>query len=85
MKKIITSVIFALLSISGIASAAEYSCKVYCLTNNGEKGYVYVSVYADTADEAAGKASDEADSLCSSANYSDATPGRMYASQCKQK
>ncbi len=85
MKKIIAMTTLMLLSASGIASAAEYSCKAYCLTNSGKKGYVYITVYASSRADAADKASYEAGAFCKSSNYRDATSGKMFPSQCSAK
>jgi hypothetical protein len=72
----------ALVLASSWANAAQYVCKVHCVSPSGSTG---VTVNAGSSSEAAKIVDGQADQICRGAGYGKATSSTMSASQCTSK
>ncbi|WP_018152894.1 hypothetical protein [Leeia oryzae] len=68
------------LMLAGLAHAEEYQCKVYCTEPSGS---TYVTVEADSDDDAAQIVDKASDQICQEAGFSASTSSTMSASQCQ--
>lgn len=69
-----------LVAMSSMASAQEYSCKVYC-----NSGQTYVTVKASSAADAADKVDKQGHEICKGDNKGNASSKTMRPEQCSRK
>ncbi len=70
------------LMLSTSAFAAEYQCKVYCKSPDGQ---TYVTVRASSNSDAAAIVDKQGHQICKAAGHSGASSSTMSASQCSAK
>ena len=70
----------AMFLLSSMASAQQYSCKVYC-----NSGQTFVTLTASSAADAAAKVDKQGDQICKGDGKGNASSKTMSADQCSRK